>query len=186
GKCAGPCIGAGSDTAAVSCVQDILAGNCDTVWDAQIERLGMLASQERFEQAATERDRLAALMSVAQRRERLLPLLTAREIIATAREKHGWEISVIRYGRLMGTAICEKGEEPPDVAQRLAESCPVLQRPETAGGAAHIEESEILLKWLWRPNTRLLKWDGERPLALARRSPARRQVPRQIPLPALN
>lgn len=186
GKCAGPCIGAGSDTAAVSCVQDILAGNCDTVWDAQIERLSMLASQERFEQAATERDRLAALMSVAQRTERLLPLLTAREIIATAREKHGWEISVIRYGRLMGTAICEKGEEPPDVAQRLAESCPVLQRPETAGGAAHIEESEILLKWLWRPNTRLLKWDGERPLALARRSPARRQVPRQIPLPALN
>lgn len=185
GKCDAPCIGRDASQA-VSRARSILAGQCDEVWDSQMDRLTQLADQERFEQAATERDKLASLTSVAKRKERLLPLLTAPEVIGAAHEKHGWEVAVIRYGRLVATAVCGPDENPPDVARELARHAPDVAQPDRAGGAAHIEESEILLKWLWRDNTRLLEMDGPRPLALARRSPARRQVPARVPLPELN
>ncbi|MGO1943271.1 MAG: DEDD exonuclease domain-containing protein [Ancrocorticia sp.] len=186
GKCDGPCINSGADSAAVERASAALGGGCDWIWEAQMERLAALARAERFEQAATERDRVASLMSVSKRKERLIPMLTAPEIIAAAREKHGWEIAVIRYGRLVGTVVARAGQDVPLVAEALAESCPAVSRPDIAGGAAHIEESDILLGWLWRDNTRLLEFDGERPLALARRSPARHRVPKQAPLPALH
>ena len=186
GKCGGPCLPSGDDSAALAHAQAILTGECDRVWDEQMERFAELAGHERFEQAATERDRLAALMSVSKRKERLLPLLTAPEIIGAAAESGGWEIAVIRYGRLVGSAVAHPGQNPPDVAAELAARCPQVDRPTIAGGSAHIEESEILVNWLWRTNTRLLSWHGRHPLALARRSPARHQVPKQVGLPALN
>ena len=185
GRCTAPCIvalggdGTPVDAPAVNRTRRILAGENDEIWQHQIERFTQLASQERFEQAAAERDRLASLIAVQRRKERVLPLLRAPEIIATAREKGIWEIAVIRYGRLAGTARATAGQEPPAVAEELRARADAVEPPAIAGQAASIEETEILLNWLWRENTRLLLVDGPLPLALPRRSAARHRVPQR-------
>ncbi|MFT0847967.1 DEDD exonuclease domain-containing protein [Actinomycetaceae bacterium L2_0104] len=183
GRCSAPCVvapvksGQAVDAEQVSRARAILGGENDAIWENQIARFGELARQERFEQAAAERDRLASLMSVQRRKERTLPLIRATEVVAAAREEEHWEIAVIRHGRLAGTARSEAGENPPEVAQALIAQCERVAAPGIAGQAASIEETEILLDWLWRENTRLLDFQGPLPLALPRRSAARHRVP---------
>ncbi|AWE43457.1 DEDD exnuclease domain-containing protein [Actinobaculum sp. 352] len=179
GRCCAPCVSA--DTAAgersVRDVKQMLTGASDSLWERQLERLNLLAAQERFEQAAEERDRLAAVLSAQRRRERLFPLLQASEVIAASRSENGWDVAVIRYGRLAGSARASKQENPPDVARHLAEHCEAVSAPATAASAAPVEESELLLAWLWQKETRLLSFTGPVPLALPRRAAARHRVP---------
>ncbi len=192
GRCSAPCVqapatgGSPVDAAPVARTRGILHGDNDSMWNNQMARFARLAEQERFEQAAAERDRLASLMSVQRRKERILPLVRAPQAIAAAREKDRWEIAVIRFGRLAGTASTEHGENPPEVAERLAAQCERVDPPGFAGQVASIEETEILLNWLWRENTRLLSFDGPLPLALPRRSAARHRVPQREQLSDLD
>lgn len=164
---------------ALTRTQQILGGENELIWKHQIERFTQLAAQERFEQAAAERDRLASLIAVQRRKERVLPVMRAPEIVAAAREKNGWEIAVIRYGRLAGTARATAAQDPPAVAEDLRTTAEIVDEPRVAGEAASIEETEIILNWLWRENTRLLSFEGPLPLALPRRSAARHKVPQR-------
>ncbi|MFT3942902.1 MAG: DEDD exonuclease domain-containing protein [Ancrocorticia sp.] len=185
GRCAAPCVVEpeegceGVDMPALTRTQQILGGESELIWKHQIERFTHLAAQERFEQAAAERDRLASLIAVQRRKERVLPVMRAPEIVAAAREKGWWEIAVIRYGRLAGTARAGADQDPPTVAEELRVSAEIVTEPVIAGEAASIEETEILLNWLWRENTRLLSFEGPLPLALPRRSAARHKVPQR-------
>ena len=179
GKCAAPCVVSGEvDRAALEHTRAILRGESDPLWTTQMERLTALAQQERFEQAAVERDRLTSVIATQRRKERLLPLLQARQVIAVCKEEQRWEIVVIRYGRLAGSAVAQGEEDPPSVAAELAASCHDVPQPEFACGAAPVEETEMLLKWLWKPNTRLLECDGPLPLALPRNAAARHDLPK--------
>ena len=108
-----------------------------------------------------------------------MPVLRAPEIVAAAREKNTWEIAVVRYGRLAGTARVGAEQDPPTVAEELRATSESVEEPTIAGEAASVEETEILLNWLWRENTRLLRFDGPLPLALPRRSAARHHVPQR-------
>ena len=185
GRCDAPCVVApveGADpvdTPALERTRQILDGENELIWKHQIERFTQLAAQERFEQAAAERDRLASLIAVQRRKERVMPVLRAPEIVAAAREKNTWEIAVVRYGRLAGTARVGAEQDPPTVAEELRATSESVEEPTIAGEAASIEETEILLNWLWRENTRLLRFDGPLPLALPRRSAARHHVPQR-------
>lgn len=185
GRCDAPCVVAPVDGAdpvdipALERARQILGGENDAMWHHQIERFTQLAAQERFEQAAVERDRLASLIAVQRRKERVMPVLRAPEIVAAAREKGWWEIAVIRYGRLAGTARVGVDQDPPTIADELRAKAELVERPMIAGQAASVEETEILLNWLWRENTRLLVFEGPQPLALPRRSAARHHVPQR-------
>lgn len=185
GRCDAPCVVApveGADPVDVPALKrarQILGGENDAMWQHQIERFTQLAAQERFEQAAVERDRLASLIAVQRRKERVMPVLRAPEIVAAAREKSWWEIAVIRYGRLAGTARVGADQDPPTIADELRAKAELVERPMIAGQAASVEETEILLNWLWRENTRLLVFEGPQPLALPRRSAARHHVPQR-------
>lgn len=185
GRCAAPCVvpspesGDPVDAPALELCRRILSGENDGIWQHHSERFAQLAAQERFEQAALERDRLAALLAVQKRKERILPLLRAPEIVAAAHEKDGWDIVLIRFGSLAATARVRPGEQPPAVAEQLRRATPVPEPPTLAGEAASMEETQILLNWLWRENTRLLHIEGPHPLALPRRSAARHRVPQR-------
>lgn len=162
---------------------EILAGKLDAVWAHAKGRLRRLSTEERFEQASIERDRLQAVLTAAKRREKLLPILRAAEIRAASYREDHWEVAVVRWGKLVAAARVPSDQFPPDILDALARTAPEVKRPTRAGGATHIEESEILADWLTDPNTRVLSVESEWPLALPINAAARFSLPQPVDLP---
>ncbi|MBW6436813.1 DEDD exonuclease domain-containing protein [Actinoplanes hulinensis] len=138
------------------------SGDPGPVVDAVLARIDTLADRERFEEAAVVRSRLIALLRALVRMQRLEALTRLEEIVAARRDdKGGWEISVIRHGRLAAAATSPPREHPRptlDAARLTAET--VLPGPGPAP-AATAEESERILAWLERPDTRLVETSGD-------------------------
>ncbi|MDO4888364.1 MAG: DEDD exonuclease domain-containing protein [Actinomycetaceae bacterium] len=185
GRCTAPCLPGGTSDASCERARRILCGAYDDVWESQMAKLGSLARQQRFEKAASERDKLGAVLSTGRRKEILAPLLRSSEIVAARRrEDSGWDIAIVRYGRLAGSALAPAGTDPVAAADTLREVAEPVERPKLAGGAAHIEETGLLAAWLCHADTRLIDFSQEVPLALPRRSAARFDVPwRERPAP---
>ena len=85
-----------------------------TRWSsAHADRIAWLAAQERFEEAATVRDRLGGFLRGAARAQRFAPLAACPELVAARRtDDGGWEIVLVRYGRLAGTARVDRRTDP--------------------------------------------------------------------------
>lgn len=175
GQCSAPCI-TGERQQAVSVVEEAMAGNLDALVATSSAAMGRMAEREEFERAADERDRLAATLSGARRRERLAPLVSAPEIRAAKRVDNGWDVIVLRYGRLVTSGTCGFAREVVAVADQLALSIPPAPAPPVACGAAPVEETELLAAWLWSPHTRIVAMDAPSPLSVPRHSVARHDV----------
>ncbi|WP_345218766.1 DEDD exonuclease domain-containing protein [Georgenia halophila] len=181
-RCGAPCIG-GQDRAAyaesVSVTRRALRAQVDHAVEALRHKIGELAAEQRYEEAATQRDRLVALLQGARRTERLRPILTTTELVAARRhDSGGWEIVLVRHGRLAGTAVAARGEDPMAVVQAVLASGEVVPAPETACGAAPVEETELVATWLEQPGVRLVSLaEGPVPLACPVRGAARHRVP---------
>lgn len=168
GRCSAPCKSGEVQGSALSAIETALAGDLDAVVDVTLPRLGKLALDERFEQAATERDRLYTLVTGAKASASLRPLLTSKRLVAAAQEKYGWEIVVVDFGALRGTALARPGEDPRAVANLLTATLPQLDAPPFATGAAPIDEIKLVANWLWRSNVRFLDVDDPELLTVAR------------------
>ncbi len=111
--------------------------------------------------AVTHRDRLRALLSASARSQRLRALGGAPELVAARpTAEGGWEIAVIRHGRLAAAGLAARGVAPkPFIAALRAGADPVAA---AAGGfpAASAEEAECLLRWLDSPGVRLVHLEG--------------------------
>jgi DNA polymerase-3 subunit epsilon len=127
---------------------------------AGLARAADLATRRLFEDAATQRDRLLAFLHAAARTQRLTPLATIAELLAARRpERGGWELVLVRRGRLVATTTSPPGAEPRpyiSVLHDVAEVVPPEPLP-----AAHPEETELVLAWLEQPGVRLVEVDGE-------------------------
>src|SRR5690606_22994613 len=165
GRCGAPCIGEQTteeyaDVASQAAMA--LAGDGRDVLTALRTRLDSLASQERFEDATTLRDRMVALVRATARAQRLAPLSSAPEIVAARRrESGGWEMVCVRYGRLAGTTVSPRGADPMPYIDALRATAEVVQQPTAPNSAAHPEETELVLRWLETAGTRLVTIDGE-------------------------
>ncbi|KAE8763842.1 DEDD exonuclease domain-containing protein [Georgenia thermotolerans] len=182
GRCGAPCTG-GQDVAAYAAVvagaRATLGADVDHVVAVLHGKIRQLAAQERYEEAATQRDRLHALLAGARRSERLRPLVTTPELVAARRrDAGGWELVLVRHGRLAGTAVAPRGADPMPVVAALRASGEAVPAPETACGAAPVEESELVAGWLEQPGVRLVHLEeGEVPLACPVRGAARHPLP---------
>ncbi|GAA2667109.1 DEDD exonuclease domain-containing protein [Actinoplanes palleronii] len=138
------------------------SGDPGPVISAILERIESLSDKQRYEEAATVRSRLIALLRALIRMQRLNALTRLPEIVAARRDDHGgWEIAVIRYGRLAAAATSPPREHPRptlDTARLTAET--VLPGPGPVP-AASAEETERVLAWLDRPDTRLVETSGD-------------------------
>ena len=96
GRCGAPCTGSQSveDYAAVVAeAAAVLGGDAREVVSALHERMGLLAGQERFEDAGAVRDRMLHLVRAAARAQRLAPLAASPEVVAARRSADGgWEV----------------------------------------------------------------------------------------------
>lgn len=164
-RCLSPCNGAvETDTyaAEVSRVRDVMTDDPAELVGAIDERMAALASEQRYEQARTWRDRLHAFLRAAARTERIRRLSDIDELVAAAPHESGWQIHVFRYGRLAAAGVltrtlldhgCDADRWIDDLLAS-AETVPAGFGPVPAASA---EETECALRWLEGDGVRLVR-----------------------------
>lgn len=165
GRCGAPCTGvqsvadyAGLVTRAI----ELLAGDARPSLAALHTRMSDLARQERFETAGILRDRMVALVRGAARAQRLGSLARIGELVAARRSASGgWEVVVVRHGRLAASGRTPRGANPMPYIAGLRASAEVVAAPIPPATAATPEESEKVLAWLEEAGTRIVDIDGE-------------------------
>ncbi|WP_245563540.1 DEDD exonuclease domain-containing protein [Longispora albida] len=116
-------------------------------------RIERLSEQQLYEEAALDRIKLARLLRGAIRLSRLSSLTSIAELVAARPDgRGGWEISVIRHGRLAAA-----GTSPPGVHPRPTLDVLLATAETVTGPGATTEETELLHSWLERPETRLVE-----------------------------
>jgi DNA polymerase-3 subunit epsilon len=165
GKCLSPCDGTSSldaYTVVVDRLRTAIAESPVDVVRALRVRMAKLSDFERFEEATRQRNRMVSFVRAAARTQRLTALTSCAEIVAARRnEDRGWEVHVVRYGRLASAGRIPAGADArawTDGLRSCAET--VLPGPGPAP-AATPEESEKVLRWLELPGVRLVAVDGE-------------------------
>jgi DNA polymerase-3 subunit epsilon len=142
--------------------RDATYGDPEPVVDALMGRIEALSDRRRYEEAAVLRSRLIALLRATVRMQRLGAVTRLAEIVAARRNTvGGWEIIVVRHGRLAAAATSPSREHPRptlDAAQATAETVSPGPGPVPAASA---EETERILAWLERPDTRLVETSGD-------------------------
>lgn len=165
GRCGAPCTGDQSRDdygGIVTAVRDALTGDLRDVVECLLERIAGLSAAQRFEDAATHRDRLLVLVRAAARTQRITPLARTPELVAARRaDAGGWEVVVVRFGRLTGTTVTPAGQDPTPYIEALRSTAEHVTRPVGPVPAAHPEETETILRWLESPGVRLVSLDGQ-------------------------
>jgi DNA polymerase-3 subunit epsilon len=124
-------------------------------------RLRQLVRAERFEDAAVLTERLEGFSRAALRHHRLASLAGCSQIVAARRTDPGWEIHVIRHGRLAAAALARPGEVPQQVARDAVTVAEWVAPPPGPAPAAIIEETERIADWLEQPGVRLIEVQGD-------------------------
>lgn len=168
GKCLAPCSAAGDHAGyaeVVAALREAMSGDLRHVSTVVHARMSRLSAEERFEEAARWRERLAGLARASLRTHRLAGLGACAELVAAEPgADHGWDIHVIRHGRLAAAGRSAPGVDPrPMVDALLAAAEHVEPRPSPMP-AGLAEEATELLRWLDSPGVRLVRAD--RALAL--------------------
>ncbi len=165
GRCGAPCTGgqdAGSYGRIVERVRAAVTGAATPVAEAVLHKVSVLSEQQRYEDAATQRDRLVAFVRGALRTQRLAPLSATPELIAALRaEEGGWEIVLVRHGRLAGTTCSPRGADPWPYIEALKVGGEVVAPGRWPAPAGLPEETEKILRWLDQPGVRMVHVDGE-------------------------
>jgi DNA polymerase-3 subunit epsilon len=164
GRCGAPCLGVQSvqDYAAhADAFRTAISASPAVVVDALDSRIGALARSERFEDAAAQRDRLGAFVRAAATLQRLSALTSVPELVAARpTDDLGWEVAVVRRGRLVASGVLARGRTPgPFLDAVIATAETVLPGPGPLP-AATAEEVECVLRWLEKPGTRLVRLEG--------------------------
>lgn len=164
GRCLAPCDHSVTTADYAHVAEQVRVGLTTDVRDvlaAHRARLGRLVAQERFEEAALVARRLEAYVRTSARRHRFASVASCPEIVAALETDAGWEIHVVRFGRLAGAALCRPGEVPQAVARSAVAAAETVPPPAGGGPAATVEEVERVAGWLERPGVRLLAIEGE-------------------------
>ncbi len=166
GRCGAPCLtgsGESVDDYArhVAAYRDLIEGAPSDAVAHLRTRIDALSADQRFEDAGFQRDRLVALIRSATRWQELTALTGVTELVAARpTDDLGWELVVIRHGRLAGAGILARGAPPaPFVDALVATAETVLPGPGPLP-ASTAEEVRCLLTWLQSDGVRLVRLDG--------------------------
>jgi DNA polymerase-3 subunit epsilon len=164
GRCDAPCTG-GIDVSGyrgiVDQVRAAILAEADPVVRANLLRASALSRVQRYEEAAVHRDRLLAYLRGAARSQRMAPIAAIAHLVAARRrDRGGWEIVLVRHGRLAGTSLSPPGASPMPYIEALNLSGEVVLPNPFPQPAAHPEETELVMNWLEQPGTRLVELDG--------------------------
>ena len=116
GRCAAPCEG-GIDSADYSTFVELVAsawrGDPRPLVEPLERKLAALSAEQRYEQAGLVRDRITAVVRASARMQRLASLRAVGEIVGARPDgAGGWELSVVRAGRLAAAGHARLGVPP--------------------------------------------------------------------------
>ncbi|MFA7322981.1 MAG: DEDD exonuclease domain-containing protein [Candidatus Nanopelagicales bacterium] len=153
GRCAAPCRGdLDPYQSAVEEACAAMQGDLRRVQSSVTLHLDELCAHDRYEEAAVWRDRLMALAQVSLRSHRLGRLRRIDELVAACpTQAGGWEIHVVRHGRLAAAGSAQPGIDPRPVVEALVASA------DAADVAAMAEETAAIADWLDQPGVRLVQ-----------------------------
>ncbi|MBW8480849.1 DEDD exonuclease domain-containing protein [Actinomadura parmotrematis] len=174
GRCGAPCLGRETPeeyAVHAETARAIMQDDVRPVVAAAQVRIERLAAELRYEEAAAQRDRLAAFVRAAARGQRLAALAALPELVA-ARPAFdgGWELIVVRYGRLAATGTMPPRTHPRPYLDALVATAETVSPggppadgipPGAPGAGAGAEEMECVLRWLEGPGVRLAAVDGD-------------------------
>ncbi|WP_326638118.1 DEDD exonuclease domain-containing protein [Streptosporangium sp. NBC_01755] len=164
GRCGAPCEGRetpGEYAVHVVAARRALELDAAGVFSAMEARMERLALDQRYEEAAADRDRLAAYVRTSARMQRLRSLTSISQMVAAAPVASGdWEIHVIRYGRLASAGVMPKGAHPTPFVEALTATAETVPPGPGPVHAASAEETECVLRWLESPGVRLVQVEG--------------------------
>ncbi|TDU87051.1 DNA polymerase-3 subunit epsilon [Kribbella voronezhensis] len=164
GRCVAPCdgrISADSYGEFVTALRSALTVDPAPVVEALDRRIDVLSADERFEDAAVHRDRLSAFVRSSAKMQRMSSLTGCAEICAARRtDDGGWELHVIRRGRLAAAGISPRGTDPRKYLEMLRASAETVLPGIGPVASASPEEIELVLRWLDSPDIRLVEMDG--------------------------
>lgn len=163
-RCLAPCeLGEAADAygAVVEQVRSALHTDVRPVVEKVGQRLQRLVVQERFEEAAVLSDRLRTYARTTTRGRRIASLADCPQIVAARRDEGGgWQINVVRHGRLAAAVTSRPDEVPQRVAREAVASAETVLPRRPGMPSASIEECELIASWLEQPGVRLMDVDG--------------------------
>src|SRR4051794_37913044 len=164
-RCGAPCEGRESVAAYavhVAAVRAAMHACADDLVGAITRRIERMAATLRYEDAARHRDRLGAFLRAAARYQRLRPLAECALLVAARRtERGGFEVHVIRHGRLVAAGTVPPGAHPRPYVDALIATAESVAPGPGPTPCATAEEMECILRWLDEPGVRLVEVDGE-------------------------
>lgn len=172
-----PCPAASDITAAqyahaVECASALIDGRDDSALRAAVQEVTALAARGHYESAARLRDRTAATIEVLWRSQRRRALSALPDLVAAAPDgTGGWQLAVIRHGRLASAGCAARGVPPMPVVEALTlgaetvlpEPAPTDSRPGLATAlpaGALVEETGLIARWLATPGVRIVSVTG--------------------------
>jgi DNA polymerase-3 subunit epsilon len=169
GRCSAPCEGSvppAEYAVLAELVASAWAGDVRALIQPLERKLAELSVAQRYEQAAVVRDRIATVVRACARMQRLRGIADIDELVAARPTADsggppasegvagggGWEISVIRRGRLAAAGVAPRGTPPWPVIEALLATADVVDESHPVLA----EETECVLRWLEEPGTRLV------------------------------
>jgi DNA polymerase-3 subunit epsilon len=159
----GPCPAAADSTApeyagTVRRATALLDGSDNGALGGAVQQVTRLADRGHYESAARLRDQTATAIDVLWRSQRARALAALPELVAAAPDgTGGWQLAVIRHGRLAAAGCAARGVPPMPVIDAItlgAET--VLPEPAPLAGAL-VEETLLIARWLAAPGVRLVR-----------------------------
>jgi DNA polymerase-3 subunit epsilon len=164
GRCAAPCEGGVSRADYAPTADDaraLLTGNARPLLEAARRRMASLSGQERYEEAAAHRDRATAFVRAAARMQRLTALSACPQLVAARPGfSGGWDLAVVRFGRLAGASSVPTGVSPMPAIDALVATAEIVTPGIGPLATASAEEMDQILAWLAGPGARLVSIDG--------------------------
>lgn len=169
GRCPAPCTGAvdvEGYAPLVAAARHALLDDVREVEAALLERLRTLALDLRYEEAALWRDRLEAFARGAARAQEIAALAAIPELLAArVTADRGWEVHVVRHGRLAGAVTVPAGVDPRPAVDALLATSERVAPGDGPVPPALVEETTRVLRWLESGDVRLVP--GPEPVAWA-------------------
>lgn len=136
----------------------LIDGSDNGALRAAVQQVTTLADRGRYESAARLRDQTAAAIDALWRSQRARALAALPEMVAAAPDgAGGWQLAVIRYGRLAAAGCAARGVPPMPVVDAITLGAQaVVPEPAPLAGAL-VEETALIARWLAAPGVRIVR-----------------------------
>lgn len=137
---------------------ELAVGIDDAVLRAIKDKITALGDAELFESAARLRDRLTVLADVLHRLHRLASISSIEEIVVARKTvEGGWELAVVRYGRLAGAATTQRRVHPMPVVEAITSAAETVIPDDSPLRGAPLEEVGLVARWMASEGIRIVR-----------------------------